>query len=289
MIIGFDKWMLGFLIFSVILLGYQMIVGWQRGLVRQLFYLFSIGLGYLAGFYGGKFVVPLLRPFGYPDFLTTVVGGGLMALFTMLVMSILGALIFKKTSQQSVGIVRFFYGLSGGIMGIGVGLFFIWVALVGARLLGTVAESEIHNQPLVKGEKHEPTAVVQGLAEMKHSIDGSTLGSLSAKVDPIPVTVYSTLGKLVQMVSNSDATERFIKYPGSKSLAENPVIMALAKDPEIITSVRNGDYLGLMKNKHLVEVLNNQEVMDLFKKFNLEKALDYALTPDSKKPGPAKP
>ena len=286
---GSDQWSRGLLIFAAILLGYQIIVGWRRGLVRQLFNLFSIASSYLAGFYGAKYAVPFFRPMGYPDFVISGLLGGVIAMIVYFVLSTIGSLVLKKTSQQSVGLIRFFYGLSGALIGVGVGIFFIWMALLGLRLLGTIAESEIHAQSALKGEKRELPGLIYWLVGMKHSMDESALGSMLARIDPIPLTVYSTLGKVAQLVSTPDATERFVKYPGTKSLLDQPVMMDLAKDPDIIVSVQKGDYLALMKNKHFVDAMNNPEVMELLKKFNLEKALNYALPPDGKKSGLAKP
>ena len=143
MIAGLDKWQAGFFLCAALLILFEMISGWRRGLVRQLLNMASIVLGYLAGLYGGRLAVPIFRPFGYPDFVTLAAGGTLIALVTMAVLSLIGALVFKKTSQQSLGIVRFFYGLSGACLGAVIGLFFIWIALLGARLVGTVAQSEI--------------------------------------------------------------------------------------------------------------------------------------------------
>ena len=296
MIAGLDKWQAGFFLCAALLILFEMISGWRRGLVRQLLNMASIVLGYLAGLYGGRLAVPIFRPFGYPDFVTLAAGGTLIALVTMAVLSLIGALVFKKTSQQSLGIVRFFYGLSGAGIGLVIGLFFIWVALLGARLLGTVAESEVRPhgaRPTGRGDapdsRRPPTVVVAGLAGMKHSLDQPPLGPLVGKIDPIPVTVYSTLGKVVRLVADPDAMEKFLKFPGSKPIAEHPAVIALTRDPDIVEALRNRNYLSLIKNRHLVEAANNPEIIDLVKRFDLQKALDYSLAPDAKKPLPVKP
>ncbi|MEI8342783.1 MAG: CvpA family protein [Verrucomicrobiota bacterium] len=296
MIAGIDKWQAGFFLCAAVVLVFEMISGWRRGLVRQLFNMFAILLGYLVGFYGGKLAVPICRPMGYPDFVVATAGGVLIALLIMSAMSFIGALIFKKTAQQSVGIVRFFYGASGALIGVVIGIFVIWIALVGTRLLGTVAQSEVRSmhhsqQPTKAGAvapKREPTALVRGIAEMKQSMDQPPIGLLAGKVDPIPVNVYSTLGKIVRMVTDQAAAERFLKFPGSKPIAEHPAVVALTKDPDIVAAIRDGHYFSLIKNRHIVEAANNPEVIDLVKRFELEKALDYSLTPDPKKTDPAK-
>ena len=299
MIPGLDKWQTGFFLCAVVVLLFQMFAGWRRGLMRQLFYMLSILIGYLAGVYGGRLAVPILRPLGYPDFVTAAAGGVVIGLLVMLAMSLLGALILKKTSQQSVWVVRFFYGVSGALTGGIVGLFFIWLALLGTRVLGTVAESELHPHTLPPSEKsgetaerpvqnREPSAVVRGLADLKHSIDQPPFGTVADKVDPIPPGLYSTLDKIVRMVTDGGAMERFTKYPGSKPIVAHPAVVALTKDPEITEAIRSGKYLSLINNKHLVEAANNPEIIDLVKRFNLEKALDYALTPEAKKAAPGK-
>ena len=279
-----DPWMRGFFIFVAVVLVYQIFCGWQRGLARQIFYIFSIVFGYAAGFYGSRYLVPLLRPLGYPDFLMSLAGGAVLGGLVMLVLSLFGSLVLKKTSQQSVGIIRFFYGLSGGILGFCIGLFFIWIAVLGIRLLGTVAELELRTQPLAKGTepKRELPPAVKAIAEMKHSFDGSSIGPMSSHVDPIPANAYEVLRKTVRLVSDPEALQRLVKYPGSKPLVEHPKMIALAKDPEILDLIRKGDLNGLLKNKHVLEVTNDPEMMELVKKFDFDKALDFSLTPVAK-------
>jgi len=284
MIAGMDKWQFLFFLCAALVVLFQVVSGWRRGLVRQMFNILGIVMSYFVGVLCGKFAVPVLRPMGYPDFVTNFIAGALLALITMVVVSSIGALLFKKTSQQSVGLVRFFYGVSGAVLGGGVGLFMIWVALIGTRLLGTVAESEMHparhsadGKRAWSSPTKEPTAVVRGLAEMKHSLDQSAAAPLVEKVDPIPVNVYSILGKVVRMASDSDAVDRFVQYPGAKPLEENPTMVALGKDPEIVAAIRTGNYFSLLKNKSIAEAVNDPKVAALVKNFELEKALDYAL------------
>src|SRR5437773_7794457 len=87
---------------------------------------------YAAAYFGGKLMLPLLRPIlNWPDFIVSMIGGALLALVVYGVIASLGSLLFKRTSQHPSGTVRLVYGFSGALTGIVFGLFFFWLILVG--------------------------------------------------------------------------------------------------------------------------------------------------------------
>jgi len=295
MSLGFnDKWQLGLFLGAALILIYQIFSGWRRGLMRQAFNMLGIVISYFVGMVGGRFAVPVLRPMGYPDIVSAIAGGAIIGLIVLVVVSLFGALLFKKTSQQKVWVVRFFYGVSGAVLGGIMGIVMIWVALIGTRLLGTIAESETHPARHAFAGKadeskpvHEPGAIVRGLADMKHSLDQSVAAPFVEKLDPVPGNVYSILGKVVRMTTDSDAMNRFVEFPGAKTLENTPALVQLGKDPEIVAAIRSGNYLSLLGNKHIAEVANDPKFIELARKFELEKALDYALNTGGTNSNPA--
>ena len=72
--------------------------------------------------------------------------------------------------------------------------------------------------------------------------------------------------------------QRFVTYPGTKVLSQNPKIVALQTDPQITRQVERRDFVGLMANPKIVAVVNDPALEQLVRRFELEKALDYALT-----------
>lgn len=255
---------------------YRMVRGWQLGVVRQAIGLLALGAAYAVAIFGGPLSVPILRPLGYPDALLRVAGGAVFGLIVFLAISGIGAVLFKKTGQQELGIVRFFYGVGGALLGACLGLFLVWVAIVGVRLTGTVAQVEA--RPVKRGAQpmiHKP--LVQGLAQLKTSMDSGIAAPVIEKVDPIPKEAYSVIGKLTRLIASPESTDRFLDYPGVKTLSVHPKIVALKDDPLIAREIRNGRYLTLLNNKQIVAAANDPDLAGQLRRFELEKALDYAL------------
>ena len=270
---------------------YQITRGWQRGVMRQLVYLVALLLAYPVAWFAGPMMLPALRPLGFPDFVLSAVGGSALAFVVFVVVSVLGAILFKKTSQQEVRIIRWGYGVSGASLGLVSGLIFVWGMLLGVRLLGTMAESEVAVSRIAAEKRlsasgqsslEEPTVrkpggVVLSIAQMKHSLDHGAAGPVIKQVDPVPQEVYDMIGKATAVVANPESASRFLNYPGAEPIISHPKVLALRDDPAIVRQAKARDFMGLMKNERLVAVANDPEVQALLKKFEFQKALDYAL------------
>ena len=207
----------------------------------------------------------------------------------------MGTILFKKTSQQDVGMIRFGFGASGAAVGALYGIFLVWIAILAIRLLGSVAETRIavgkqprslpgNSTPAPGPAQPDPGSVVTGLAHMKQSLEQGAAGSMVQQVDPIPGTLYGILHKLGTMVSDEASVARFLSYPGVKPLLAHPKIAALQNDPEITRDIVKRDYFGLLRNSHILAAANDSEIGELMRKFEFEKALDYAIRKPEKEP-----
>jgi len=118
---------------------------------------------------------------------------------------------------------------------------------------------------------------LDSLHRLKSSIEQGSLGETVKTVDVVPTRTYQTLGKLGDVVSNPRSAERFLHYPGARELTENPRLVALRNDPEIIELIEQQRYLDLLQNPKLINALNDPSLIAQVKSFDFEKALDYAL------------
>lgn len=256
--------------------------GWRLGLVRQTLSIVAVGAAYAAAFFGGKYLIPILRPIGFPDQILTLIGGLIVGAAVYFGISLISGLLFKRTEHQSAAIVRFGFGFSGALLGAAFGLFLFLVGTVGIRLLGSIAEHEL------SGKKHRKTAasnpVASQLARIKHSISQGPAGAVVEKVDPIPRSVYDLLGKVGEMTSDPDSLNRFSDNPNVKALSVHPKIVALQNDPEIAKAAEEQDFLALLRNPKLVDAANDPEVIKLVGSLDLTKAIDFALKPSGEKP-----
>ena len=249
-----------FLIVASLLVAYQAWRGWRRGVVRQIASVVAIVVAYVAAIFGGRLLVPWLRPLALPDPLLAAIGGALCGVVTFAFVTLASALLFKKTSQQTVAMVRLGYGAFGALIGALFGVFLVWIAVLGIRVLGSFAEADVavsgahrrNGDSRFRAETrsaHPPASGVRQIAEMKRLLEQGTTGAVVDQVDPIPDRLYSILGKLGQMFSDEQSMERFITHPGVRPLAQHPKIVALQDDPTIARDVLSRNYLS---RKHLM-------------------------------------
>ncbi len=276
-----DHWQTVFFAAAALLVLVQAWRGWRLGVVRQVTSIAALAAGYLAAYVFGPGLAPLLRPIGMPDAVLSVVAGTVVALVTVAGINLVCAILFKKTSDQSVGLVRFGYGAAGACVGAVFGLVLVWVSLVGIRVLGTLAETSARPRPAGSGpaslDRPQPEAWVRGLAEMKHSLEQGAAGAVVQQVDPVPRTIYSTISKVGAMASSAQTVERFLTFPGVRPLAEHPKMIALLRDPQIARDILARNYFGLLRNPAVVQVANDAEMLALIRNLEFEKALDHAL------------
>jgi hypothetical protein len=184
---GIDVWTILFYIGAIIVVGSMGFRGWRLGIVRQALSILAIAAAYVAGFAGGKFLIPVLRWTGFPDRILILLGGALLGVVIFTVITVFSATLFKRTAHQGVGLIRFGYGASGALLGAAFGGFLVLVMAIAIRLLGAVAQSEIENSSAY----HEPSRLITGLAHMKHSIETGTTGAVIESVDPVPDAIYT--------------------------------------------------------------------------------------------------
>jgi hypothetical protein len=296
---GSPLWQVVFISFAVILILFETVRGWRLGLMRQIARLVALGAAYPAGFLGGgSLLVPVARPFfKMPDAMLSLLCGAALALVTYAVVSGVGAILFKRTSHHESGAVRIIYGSTGAIIGLFFGAFLLWLVIAGVRTVGALAQGQTHSQSRAAGyESADPTsraieirrrflldsddstaALATSLARLKNSLELPPLGKAVKQADPISQKTYETLEKASSVFSSPERTQRFLTFPGARELSEHPKVVALRSDPEIIELIAQKRLFELLQNPRVLEVANDPVLRDRVKKFDIQRALDYAL------------
>lgn len=296
---GSPLWQAIFLSFAAVLMLFQIARGWQLGLPRQLVRVAALVCAYSSALFGGRLLLPLLRPVAkVPDFLIAAAGGALLAMIVYSVINTVGTILFKRTSQQSSSVVRLVYGVTGALLGAFFGLFFLWLLIVGVRSLGSVAEAEVNagasgagdrqmdprqsRGRLHRGERNQPdeSSMAFSLARLKKSLELGAMGHVVKQTEVLPGGVYETLGKVGEVFAEPERATRFLSSPAVAGLAENPRILALRADPEIQRLLAEGRFWELLQDDRLIEVANDPEVGKQARKFNLKEALEFAARPE---------
>lgn len=284
-----DWWQALFLVGAAVLVLFQVVRGWQRGLVRQIFSLFALAIAYLTVWWEYGILAPFFQWFGLPEILTEVLSGLFLGIATYGIISAIGAVVLKRTAHQSVFALRFVYGAGGAFIGLLFGLFLAWIALIGLRLLGTVAETELfaasrRTQALeadgMQAPEPEVSGLVRGLANLKKAMDRGQAGDVAEAVDPLPDRVYTTLTRVAMLISDPASIDRFLAYPGAQIITSHPKMVALTEDQQITDDLNARNYFALLRNPRIVGAANDPELAELVTRFELDKALEHALNPD---------
>jgi hypothetical protein len=249
--------------------------------VRQLVSLAALpvaaGIG-IAGARPAGAVLHGLLPF--PEQALVPIGGLLLGLLALAAISITGAILFKKTGDQGVAVVRIGYGAAGALLGAIYGVILVCAFGLGLRLLGSIAETTLaleKNPHLNARRPAAASALATRLAGMRRGVEQSPAGPVLRWVDPIPEATYATLGKLTRLLANSKSIQRFLGYPGVRPVMDHPKIVALLSDPEVNKSIAERRYFALLSNPKLVAAADDPEVAAKLRAIDFEKALDFAL------------
>jgi hypothetical protein len=250
----------------------------------------AIIVAYSCGFFAAAATVPLLRPhLKLPDPMLAAVGGTILAFILFAAINLVGAFLFKKTAQQSSASTRLVWGITGALLGILLGIFTLWLTFTGIRMIGSVAQAQLHtpNPPGITSHSNatlEPAAsppppnpLMTMLADMKSSLEGGHIGDAVRAVDPLPPALYRGLEKAGEVASNPQNAERFLSFPGAYEISNHPKVVALRNDRQVMELIAKGRIFELMKNQRMIDALNDPSLQAQIKKFDLERALDYAL------------
>jgi hypothetical protein len=196
-------------------------------------------------------------------------------------------LLFKRTAQQASAATRLIWGITGALLGILLGVFTLWLTFTGIRLIGSVAQAQLHAPSSPAASPNgiaAPAASVSPanplmtmLADMKSSLEGGHLGDAMRAVDPLPSALYRDLEKAGEVASKPERAERFLTFPGAREISDHPKVVALRNDQQVMELIARGQIFELMKNQRMIDALNDPSLQAQIKNFDWERALDYAL------------
>jgi len=293
---GSPLWQAIFISFAVVLILFEVVRGWRLGLLRQLVRVAALAAAYAAAVFGGRLLVPIARPFlKMPDIVLSILAGAVLALVIYAFVTSMGIVLFKRTGQQNSRLVQLIYGIAGAIVGLFFGAFILWAIVASVRAVGAVADAQVRSQAsspeagqsatlralaVRRRFLSEPntgsTALATSLARLKNSLELGPLGNAVKQTDPVPLKTYEMLGKVGRVFSSPERAQKFLTFPGARELSEHPKIIALRSDPEISEMIAQRRFLDLIQDQRLIDAANDPALANRIKKFDLQRALDYA-------------
>jgi hypothetical protein len=298
-----------FISFGVILILFEVVRGWRLGLMRQITRLIALGTAYTAAFLGGSLCVPVARSFcKMPDPVLSMLCGAILALAAYALVSGIGGILFKRTSQQESGRLRLIYGFTGAILGLFFGVFLLWLTVASVRTVGALAQGQARSRPRAAAHDAQDAtsraldvrrrflsesddgvpALATSLARLKNSLELGLLGRVFKGTDPISHRTYETLEKAGSVLSSPERAEKFLTFPGARELSEHPKIVALRSDPEIADLIAERRFVDLLQNPRVIDAANDPVLAERVRKFDIQRALDYALEQNSSTVKPLK-
>jgi hypothetical protein len=294
---GSPLWQAVFISFAVVLILFEVVRGWRLGLVRQLVRIAALVVAYAAAIFGGRLLVPIVRPFlKMPDIVLSFLAGAVLALVIYALVASLGMVLFKRTGQENSQLIHLIYAFSGAFVGLLFGAFALWLFVASVRAIGAVADAQIRSQARSPEAGQSTTlhardvrqrflsdpnaaspALATSLARLKNSLELGPFGTAVKQTDPVPLKTYETLAKVGSVFSNPERAQKFLTFPGARELSEHPKIVALRDDPEISRMITQGRFLDLLQNQRIIEAANDPSLAERIKKFDLQRALDYAV------------
>src|SRR5438445_62731 len=184
---------------------------------------------------------------------------------------------------------------------ISFGVFFLWLTVASVRAVGALAEGQARSRPrasahdaqdatsralevrrrfLSESDDRVP-ALATSLARLKNSLELGLLGSVFKGTDPISQRTYETLEKAGSVLAIPERAEKCLTFPGARELSEHPKIVALRSDPEIADLIAERRFVDLLQNSRVIDAANDPVLAERVRKFDIQRALDYALEQNS--------
>lgn len=269
---------------------YQALMGWRLGLVRQLLKIGSLAAAYFGAILFADLSLPMLRLSGYPDIVLRPIGAVLIGILCYFIVAFAGRVLFKKTTDQSVGAVWFVYGISGSLLGVLFGLFFVALLAIVFRFMGTYASGvvEPHQGSTFAESPTSRKATVASLVQIRESLESGVTGSVLRTIDPVPDAAYRLAIKIGRVSANPAAITRFLTHPDAARLAARPEIASLRDDPAIARALHERHYLSLLAHPSVIKAARSPKITEIIRGFDLEAALDHAMA-EPAAPPPSEP
>jgi hypothetical protein len=248
--------------------------GWSQGILRQLL----VPLAVLGASVVAVLVTPTGSAFLYqnawlPAFASVLLLGVGIWLFVYNLLVFVGGIIFKRTRDQDFAVIRLVFGLGGAAVAVVYALLQIWVAVIGIRILGRIAEDQLVVQ---SSRNTAPSGLVLGLARLKNSLELGPGKAVLDQIDPVPQMFYNRLDQCSQLLGNPRAIGRLLESPALRGIWENPRIRTLQTDPEILEAVRRGEFLSLLSNPKVIALWTDPGIRALWAGHEIQAACDYA-------------
>jgi hypothetical protein len=284
---GSPFWQTAFLFAGAIFLLWQTWRGWRAGFFRSGVNFAAIFVSVVFGLLAAELAAD---PFGglryLPGFLAGVVVGGGLGVFLFFAIWLVGALTFKQTEHYAFGPLWLIWGVGGALFGFLIGLAVLLASISAVRSLGAFVASRFEGTEAA--EAPDPRArLAVGLVTLKKSLELGPVGNLLASADPLPPHFYQLAAEIGTLTSDQEKMLRFLDYPEIQEILQNPRVVDLFADPDVIRAWQNKNVFSILNNEAVAAAWKDPVLAEQLRKVDLPAAFKFALESPSPSPTPS--
>jgi uncharacterized membrane protein required for colicin V production len=262
---------------------WQGLQGWRQGLTRKVVALLSLAAAFATAWFGGEYVLGML-PADEPShpFARDLAGSAIAGIGTYVVLRLLAlALLFRGKSD--IGLLD----RLGGLV-VGLGIAGLWVLAWGlsVRYVSTVLETSIYadmpedGSPKETMEKHAPeqNPIVRAFLYWNQRSRETGTDEKIEQADPIASSFYENSRNLVLLSRSPTAMARLAADPKvSEFLDDDPSLVQLAADKEIVTLIEKRSWLDLLRHPKVYSTLRDEAFLQRLRESGLDRAMAQAV------------
>tara|TARA_B110000495_G_scaffold108747_1_gene94001 strand:+ start:104 stop:1006 length:903 start_codon:yes stop_codon:yes gene_type:complete len=278
-----NLWMILFYTIPASIALWQGMQGWRQGLTRKVVALLSLAAAFATAWFGGEYVLGML-PANEPShpFARDLAGSAIAGIGTYVVLRLLAvALLFRGKSD--IGLLD----RLGGLV-VGLGIAGLWVLAWGlsVRYVSTVLETSIYadmpedGSPKETMEKHAPeqNPIVRAFLYWNQRSRETGTDEKIEQADPIAPSFYENSRNLVLLSRSPTAMARLAADPKvSEFLDDDPSLLQLAADKEIVTLIEKRSWLDLLRHPKVYSTLRDEAFLQRLRESGLDRAMAQAV------------
>ena len=278
-----NLWMILFYTIPASIALWQGLQGWRQGLTRKVVALLSLAAAFATAWFGGEYVLGML-PADEPShpFARDLAGSAIAGIGTYVVLRLLAlALLFRGKSD--IGLLD----RLGGLV-VGLGIAGLWVLAWGlsVRYVSTVLETSIYadmpedGSPKETMEKHAPeqNPIVRAFLYWNQRSRETGTDEKIEQADPIAPSFYENSRNLVLLSRSPTAMARLAADPKvSEFLDDDPSLVQLAADKEIVTLIEKRSWLDLLRHPKVYSTLRDEAFLQRLRESGLDRAMAQAV------------
>ena len=257
-----------------------------KGVFRQVWGMFCLALGGVAGYFifqnGSEWLSGIIEhPSGNTVLGASIAGGGAVWMG--------GKGIVHKiyTGLTETGSERTMTGrLAGAVFSIAPTSFLVWFLATVLRLTGSMSEMS-HLDSAVRAEDGTPAAEIGWVAQLRQELDRGWFGDLLKKTDPFTTEAGRQLASLLVLYNDSEAWARLkASHPEIAKLLDNEKVQRVLNDKEVRNSVAFSQHASLLLEPDVQKAARDPEVARQLTFLNIQETAEdvlYAPAPEQPK------